>query len=94
LDDRHHPYTPALLAGDYILISGALSVHPDGKAVEGPAKAVAAALARPEELLATAGVGLEHVCKMVYLATNISLRDETNRQFIDVFPEPRPRGAS
>jgi 2-iminobutanoate/2-iminopropanoate deaminase len=78
------------VAGDYVFVSGALSVDSEGQRVKGPERALAAALARLEERLATAGLGLEHVVQMVYYATNISLRDQANRQFIDVFLEPRP----
>ena len=40
--------------------------------------------------LGTVGLGLEHVVKATYFATDISLRDEANEQYVEVFAEPRP----
>lgn len=87
---HEHPYTEAFDAGDYVFISGALSVDVDGTPVPGRQQSVDAALATLKRRLATAGIGLEHVVRTVYYTTDVSLRDEANTQFFNKFEEPRP----
>jgi 2-iminobutanoate/2-iminopropanoate deaminase len=88
--DNEHPYSPAFSCGDFVYVSGALSVDKNGNPVRGARAATDAALARLEERLQTAQVGLEHVVKAVYYATSAALRDEANEQFRRCFAEPRP----
>lgn len=85
-----HPYSPAFAVGDLAFVSGALSVDPDGRAVSGRAEALAAAMARLAERLATVGMGLDDVVKTTYFVTDVSLRDEANAHYEQVFAEPRP----
>jgi enamine deaminase RidA (YjgF/YER057c/UK114 family) len=42
------------------------------------------------ERLATVGGELRDVVKLTYYVTDLSLREEANRQFERIFPEPRP----
>lgn len=90
MSSADHPYSEAFNAGECVFISGALSVDEAGKSVEGRQQSVDAALATLQRRLAIAGIGLEHVVKTVYYATDVSLRDEANMQFLDRFNEPRP----
>ncbi|QDQ97042.1 RidA family protein [Tomitella fengzijianii] len=85
-----HPYSPAFAAGGFAFVSGALSVDPEGTAVPGRVEALEAAIARMTERLATVGGRLEHVVKLTYFVTDVTLRDEANRQFEQVFSHPRP----
>lgn len=85
-----HPYSPAYAAGGFAFVSGALSIDSSGKAVGGRAEALDAALDRMAERLATVGGRLENVVKLTYFVTDVTLRDEANRQFERVFAEPRP----
>ncbi|MHA6669362.1 RidA family protein [Homoserinimonas sp. A447] len=85
-----HPYSPAYEAGGFGFVSGALSVDEHGVAVPGRGSAMAAALARLTERLATIGMTLQDVVKTTYFATDVTLRDEANEQYSAVFQEPRP----
>lgn len=77
-------------AGDFIFVSGALSVDKDFQPVEGRNEALAAALERMTERLATAGGELKHLVKLTYYVTDITLREEANEQFSEYFAEARP----
>lgn len=85
-----HPYSPAYEVDGFIFVSGALSIDSDGKAVGGRMEALDAAIERMTERLATAGGRLENVVKLTYFVTDVSLREEANRQFERIFSEPRP----
>lgn len=71
-------------------VSEALSVDPDGVAVPGRMPAIAGATARLTERLATVGMGLADVVKTTYFVTDVSLREEANEHYAQVFAEPRP----
>src|SRR5699024_10719358 len=85
-----HPYSPAYAAGGVAFVSRALSVDADGAAVPGRTEALDAAIERMTERLATVGGELGNVVKLTYFVTDLSLRDEANRQFERVFDAPRP----
>lgn len=85
-----HPYTPAHRAGDTVYVSGALGVNTDYQPVTGRDEALDAALDRMTERLATAGATVDDVVKLTYYVTDLSLRDEANRQLERVFGAPRP----
>jgi 2-iminobutanoate/2-iminopropanoate deaminase len=90
MQDDEHPYSPAYLAGSHCYVSGALSVDEHGQAVPGRKAALDAAGKRMVERLATVGMTLSEVVKLTYFVTDISLRDEANDQFADLFRVPRP----
>lgn len=52
--------------------------------------ALDAAVDRMVERLATVGGELKDVVKLTYFVTDLSLREETNRQFERLFVAPRP----
>lgn len=85
-----HPYSPAVVAGGLAFVSGALSIDADGVAVPGRMAALDAAVDRMCERLATVGGELDDVVKLTYYVTDLSLREEANRQFERLFAEPRP----
>lgn len=85
-----HPYTPAFDAGDAVYVSGALSVDPAGVAAVGPADSLRAALLTLRRRLATVDLDLEHVAKLTYFVTDVTMRDEANVQFAAAFAAPRP----
>ncbi|WP_310961295.1 RidA family protein [Nocardioides terrisoli] len=89
-DECAHPYSPAYDDNGTVYVSGALSVDDDGIAVAGRREALDAALRNLSKRLATVGLGLEHVVKTTYFATDVSLRDEANEQYAEVFASPRP----
>ncbi len=85
-----HPYSMAKRAGDFIFVSGALSVDRAYQPVEGRREALAAALERMTERLATAGGELKDLVKLTYFVTDITLREEANEQFSEHFAQARP----
>lgn len=85
-----HPYSPAYAVAGFGFVSGALSVDPDGIAVDGRMAAVEAATERMTERLATIDMGLADVVKLTYFATDVTLRDEANEHFERTYAEPRP----
>lgn len=85
-----HPYSMAKRAGDFIFVSGALSVDREYQPVEGRREALAAALERMTERLATAGGELKDLVKLTYFVTDITLREEANEQFSEHFAQARP----
>lgn len=85
-----HPYSPAFAIDGFVFVSGALSIDTHGKAVAGRTEALDAAIDRMTERLATAGGRLENVVKLTYFVTDVTLREEANRQFERLFSEPRP----
>lgn len=88
--DTSHPYSPAKRVGDHIYVSGALSVDHEYQPVSGRREALDAALERMTERLATAGGEIKDVVKLTYFVTDLSLREESNQQFIDHFLGPKP----
>jgi enamine deaminase RidA (YjgF/YER057c/UK114 family) len=85
-----HPYSPAYAVNEHAYVSGALSIDQHGAPVSGRAEALAAALERMEERLATVQMELADVVKLTYFVTDVSLRDEANLQLVSAFDEPRP----
>ncbi|HET9033518.1 MAG TPA: RidA family protein [Dokdonella sp.] len=85
-----HPYSPAFAIDGFVFVSGALSIDTEGKAVDGRTEALDAAIDRMTERLATAGGRLQNVVKLTYFVTDVTLREEANRQFERLFSEPRP----
>ncbi|WP_024796029.1 RidA family protein [Tomitella biformata] len=85
-----HPYSPAVAVGGLAFVSGALSIDADGVAVPGRREALDAAIDRMTERLATVGGTLADVVKLTYFVTDVTLRDEANRQYERLFAHPRP----
>lgn len=85
-----HPYIPAYAVGGFAFVSGSLSVDADGVAVSGRTDALDAAIERMVERLATVGGTIDEVVKLTYFVTDVSLREEANRQFERLFTHPRP----
>ncbi len=85
-----HPYTPAYDDDGVVYVSGALSVDAVGNVVGGRRTALDAAIEKLRVRLGTVGLGLADVVKTTYFVTDVSLRDEANAQYVEVFAEPRP----
>ena len=85
-----HPYAPAVVAGGLAFVSGALSVDENYVPVPGREAALDAAVERTRDRLATVGGTLADIVKLTYYVTDLSLREEANRQFLALFAEPRP----
>lgn len=85
-----HPYSAAVVAGGMVYVSGALSVDEACRPVSGRRSALDAAMERLGERLGTVGAGIDDIVRATYYVTDISLRDEANQQYCEVFGEPRP----
>ncbi|TCN35488.1 enamine deaminase RidA (YjgF/YER057c/UK114 family) [Kribbella orskensis] len=84
-----HPYSDAVVAGGLVFVSGSLALRPDG-VVGGRAEALAEAMETVRRRLATVNARIEDVIKATYYLTDITLRDEANAQFCEVWTAPRP----
>ena len=85
-----HPYSAAYDDGGTVYVSGALSVDAEGLAVSGRRPALDAAVAKLRSRLGTVGLDLPDVVKTTYFVTDVTLRDEANEQYCEIFAEPRP----
>ncbi len=85
-----HPYSPAYDDDGIVYVSGALSVDTEGVAVPGRRPALEAAIAKLRSRLATVGLDLPDVVKTTYFVTDVTLRDEANVHYSEIFAEPRP----
>lgn len=85
-----HPYSPAFSKAGFGFVSGALSVDKNGAAVPGRFEALEAATDRLTERLSTIGMELKDVVKTTYFVTDVTLRDEANKHYEQLFAEPRP----
>lgn len=90
VEPADHPYRPAVVAGGLAHVSGALGVDTAGRAVPGRGEALAAAMDRLAERLATVGAGLADLVKCTYYVTDVSLRTEANDQYRSLFPQNPP----
>jgi 2-iminobutanoate/2-iminopropanoate deaminase len=88
--DPQHPYSPAVRRGTLVFVSGSLSVDREFRPVQGRHEALAAALERMTERLATVDAALGDVVKLTYFVTDGTLRDEANEQYLAAFEYPRP----
>jgi regulator of ribonuclease activity A len=85
-----HPYRAAVVAGGLAHVSGALGVDPQGRAVPGRRAALAAAMDRLAERLATVGAGVGDLVKCTFYVTDVSLRAEANDLYRELFPAGPP----
>lgn len=85
-----HPYSPAYQAGGFGFVSGALSVDENYIPVSGRIEAIEAATTRLSERLATIGMSMQDIVKTTYFVTDLTLREEANSQYEQLFTAPRP----
>jgi enamine deaminase RidA (YjgF/YER057c/UK114 family) len=89
--DKSHPYSKLFEKDGIVYVSGTASMSYETYIpVRGRMEACDAALDEVEKRLATLGLKLSHVVKMIYFVTDITLRDEANKQFEQRFKAPRP----
>jgi 2-iminobutanoate/2-iminopropanoate deaminase len=83
------PYTPAVAAGDWVVISGQLGVH-DGALVADFVGEVDQAIANLTARLADHGLGLEHLVKTTCFMADLDQFEVFNERYAAAMPEPRP----
>lgn len=87
------PYSPAVIAGDLLFVSGQIPVPPEGESAppsDDLSGQVRLVLGNLEKLLAEAGTSLARVVKVTVFLSDIALAPEFNRLYEEFFPPPRP----
>jgi len=85
-----HPYSLAFEKGGIVYVSGAAAIDADHNPILGDRECIEAAFEALRGRLAPFGLGFEHVAKTTFFVTDLRLRDEVNRQYVERFAEPRP----
>ncbi len=83
------PYTPAVAAGDWVVVSGQLGVLA-GALVEGFAAEVDQVMANLAERLAEHGLGYEHLVKTTCFLADLERFAEFNERYAAALGDHRP----
>jgi len=84
------PYTPAVRAGDWVVVSGQIGMA-DGELVSGGFDAeLAQALQNLQDRLTEAGASLSDVVKTTVFLRHMTDYPRMNARYGDAFVEPRP----
>ena len=85
------PYSPAVRAGDWIIVSGQLGMDPgSGTIVEGVEDQARQALANLAAVLADAGASLDDVAKTTVFVTDLGFFGGVNDVYAEAFGAHRP----
>jgi 2-iminobutanoate/2-iminopropanoate deaminase len=85
------PYSPAVVWGDLVFVSGLLAVRPDGAEVSGDIREEAMIILRNlKRLLEVAGSGLENVLSVTVYLDDISDLPAFNEVYEEYFKPPFP----
>jgi 2-iminobutanoate/2-iminopropanoate deaminase len=85
------PYSPAVVRGDLVFVSGLLAVKPDGVAVSGDVREEAMIVLRNlKNLLESAGSGLESVLSVTVYLGDIADLAAFNEVYEEFFKPPYP----
>lgn len=89
-------YTPGIISGGMLYISGQTSVDPSTGVVTpgGPGAETLTALRRMEGVLTAAGLTKEHVVNVRIYMTDIEQWDEINRAYAEFFGDHKPARAA
>lgn len=85
-----HPYSLAFEKDGIVYVSGAAAIDADHNPILGDRECIEAAFEALRTRLEPFGLGLAHVAKTTFFVTDLALRDEVNRQYVERFAEPRP----
>jgi enamine deaminase RidA (YjgF/YER057c/UK114 family) len=85
-----HPYSLAFEKGGIVYVSGAAAIDIDHNPILGDRECIEAAFEALRSRLEPFGLSFEHVAKTTFFVTDLGLRDEVNRQYVERFAEPRP----
>jgi 2-iminobutanoate/2-iminopropanoate deaminase len=83
------PYTPAVRAGDFIIVSGQLGMV-DGSLANGVSAQTTQAVANLEARLTEMGASLGDVVKTMCFLTDMATFSEFNDAYVAAFGEHRP----
>jgi len=85
------PYSPAVIWGDMIFVSGLLAVNPDGKEVAGDIREEAMVVLRNlKRVLEAAGSGLDKVLAVTVYLGDIKELSAFNEVYEEFFKPPYP----
>jgi 2-iminobutanoate/2-iminopropanoate deaminase len=85
------PYSPAVRAGDWVILSGQLGLDPaTGRLVEGVEAQARQALANVAAVLGDCGAALTDVAKSLVFVTDLGDFATVNAVYADVFGSHRP----
>lgn len=89
---RNAPYSPGVVYGGILYISGQLPLNPEtGKVVDGGVRDHAKqALANLDQVLRGAGVPREQVIQCRVYTSDIAYWDEINKEYVEFFGSHRP----
>ncbi|MFN8034594.1 MAG: Rid family detoxifying hydrolase [Acidimicrobiia bacterium] len=89
------PYSPAVRAGDWIVLAGQLGVDPSTGELVGPVDAQARqALVNVEAILRDCGASLEDVAKTTVFVTDLGDWATVNRIYAETFGDHKPARAT
>jgi len=90
------PFSPALLVGNTLYISGQLAIDPEtGKFIDGSmAQQAERIIKNIELLLKKAGMDLSHVVQTTVFITDFNEFGEFNQVYKKMFPQPAPTRAT
>lgn len=85
------PFSPAIVAGDFIFVSGQASVDESGAiVVDSFAGEFERSMNNVRRILEAAGAGMEQIVQVRAYLGNMAYRDEFNAQYLQYFASPHP----
>jgi reactive intermediate/imine deaminase len=87
------PYSPGILAGDYLYVSGQGAAKADGAFPAAPREQAAQCLANVRRIVEAAGLTMEHVVSAQVYLKDIGAYDEMDRSWREAFPKNPPARA-
>jgi len=86
-----HPYSPVFEHDGLVFVSGAAGIdYETNEPVAGDRESLDAALGEVQRRLEAIGLGLQSIVKANYFVVDVGMRAEANKQFVEMFPDPRP----
>ena len=90
MTSEEHPYSLAFERDGIVYVSGAAAIDAEHNPILDDRECIEAAIDAVVNRLRPFGLGLEHVAKTTFFVTDVALRDEVNRQYVERFAVPRP----
>jgi reactive intermediate/imine deaminase len=87
------PYSPGILAGDYLYVSGQGAAKADGSFPASPREQAAQCLANVRRIVEAAGLTMEHVVYAQVYLKDIGAFEEMDRAWREAFPKNPPARA-
>jgi reactive intermediate/imine deaminase len=88
------PYSPGIMAGDYLYVSGQGAAKPDGSFPETAEQQVEQCLNNVKAIVEAAGLTMEHVVYTHLYLKNIGAYEDANRAWVKFFPKNPPARAT